>query len=288
MGQMSKTFKLELNIVLSDEQQQKLVETARRLYAAGSPMLQYDDGAAGRELTPAEVIDGPASALTHIIEQNTVLDELDVHPEELSCTEGDYEEADEDLAGEAFEEDSGVASADSETEDELDEWGEGLYLCRWPNGDFSVVKADSKRDALIQLDEWAGAQASWLVPLETFMADFRLDDSGEIEFKTFGEETNEFIRDYCYPDLEVVLSSDAVRSVQGEYSATEKEVIKRAVDVERTRLWDSQPEGPDAKTELGKRLQTSMGTTGPVADHYVEVAAAEILKSKTGEDGKPN
>jgi hypothetical protein len=32
---MSKTFKLELKIVLTDEQQQKLVEAARTVYAAG-------------------------------------------------------------------------------------------------------------------------------------------------------------------------------------------------------------------------------------------------------------
>jgi hypothetical protein len=29
--------------------------------------------------------------------------------------------------------------------------------------------------------------------METFMADFRLDDLGAIEFKEFGEETNVFI-----------------------------------------------------------------------------------------------
>ena len=32
----------------------------------------------------------------------------------------------------------------------------------------------------MQLDEWAGAEAEWLVPLETFMADFRLDDDGTL------------------------------------------------------------------------------------------------------------
>jgi hypothetical protein len=30
--------------------------------------------------------------------------------------------------------------------------------------------------------------------METFMADFSLDDLGAIEFKEFGEETNVFIR----------------------------------------------------------------------------------------------
>jgi hypothetical protein len=46
--------------------------------------------------------------------------------------------------------------------------------------------------------------------METFMADFSLDDLGAIEFKEFGEETNVFIRKHCYPELEAVLSSNAV------------------------------------------------------------------------------
>jgi hypothetical protein len=38
---------------------------------------------------------------------------------------------------------------------ELDRYDTGVYLCRWPNGEFSVVTPDSKRDAIIALDEWA-------------------------------------------------------------------------------------------------------------------------------------
>jgi hypothetical protein len=224
-----------------------------------------------------------------VIEQNTLPDELDIHADELSCMDLEHEDSDQHpgVFGNDLEEVTVVANSSTDEED-LDEWEEGLYLCRWPNGEFSVVKGASKRDALIRLDEWAGAQASWLVPLETFMADFRLDDLGAIEFKKFGEETNDFIREHCYPELEAVLSSDAVTSLSGDYSAAEKKVIKKAVACERTRLWKNQPDGPGAKTELGKRLQKTMGTTGPVADHYVELAAKRILESGTGEDGKPN
>lgn len=289
-SQMSKTFKLELKIILTDEQQHKVVETARRLYGAGSPVVAHDDGVA-REFTLEEFIDGPDSALMHIIQQNVVLDELEIHAEQVSCTDLGYEGRDENPVHGAIEDEVAWESSSNQSaaeEEDLDDAGEGLYVCRWPNGEFSVVKADSKRDALVQLDEWAGAQASWLVPLEIFMADFRLDDLGTIELNAFGEETNEFIRDHCYPELEAVLSSDALKSFSGEYSGAEKEVIKKAVEHERRRLWDNQPEGPAAKTELGKRLQTSMGTTGPVADHYVDLAAKRILQSEAGEDGKPN
>jgi hypothetical protein len=230
----------------------------------------------------------------HLIEENAVLGELDIHAEQVSCADMDSEDAGDNPADgtlEGLEDVADVAApADSATEeDELDEWGEGLYLCRWPNGEFSIVKAESKRDALVQLDEWAGAEVSWLVPLETFMADFRLDDLGAIEFNEFGEETNDLIREHCYPELEAVLSSDAVTSLSGEYSAAEKEVIKKAVEHERKRLWDNQSQGAQtAKTELGRRLQKTMGTTGAVADHYVKLVANRILESDAGEDGKPN
>ena len=36
------------------------------------------------------------------------------------------------------------------------------YLCRWPNGDFSIVVAATRQDAVAQLDEWAGAEVASL------------------------------------------------------------------------------------------------------------------------------
>lgn len=279
---MSKTFTLELKIVLTDEQQQKLIEAARRVYVASPPSVQYE-GEDSRELGPEEFIDGPQSALMYVIDENPLLDELGIQTDEISYTDLKDEDADDDPVADEFEDDSATA-----TEEDLDAWAGGLYLCRWPNGDFSVVQAESKRDALVQLDELAGALAQWVVPLETFMADFRLDDEGRIEFKTFGEGTREFVRSHCYPELEEVLAGGSITSEPGEYSPKEKEIIKKAVERERTRLWDNQSEGPEAETEMGKRLQASMGTTGPVADHYVKLAAKRILESDTSEDGKPN
>lgn len=42
------------------------------------------------------------------------------------------------------------------------------------------------------------------------MADFRLDDDGTTGFNEFGEETNNLIREHCYPELEAVLASRAI------------------------------------------------------------------------------
>ncbi|MDQ2841600.1 MAG: hypothetical protein M3Y72_11300 [Acidobacteriota bacterium] len=287
---MPKTYRLEIEIILTDEQQQRAVEVARQLYAANPASSQEDEGVI-RELTAEEFVDGPSSALMSIIDQNAILEDLDIHLSEVSCTDPDDEVIEDDIGEEiavnALTEFPIRAHAE-EDEDELDEWEDGIYLCRWPNGEFSIVKAASKREAIIDLDEWAGAHPSWLIPLNTFMVDFRLDDSGQIELNSFGEETVDLIRSHCYPELDAVLTSDALTSGPEEYSDAQKEMTREAVERERTRLWHLQPEGPAAKTQFGKDLQKIMGTTGTVADHYVELATKDLLQSKRGEGKKPN
>lgn len=283
---MTKTYKLELEIALTDEQQQKVIEVARQLYSSHPASTQEEDGAI-RQLPAEEFIDGAANALMSIVDENRIFEQLDIHMSRTSCTDPDYESerADEPEA------DDGTESLNSRAEngeDDLDAWDEGLYLCRWPNGEFSVVAAATKRDAIIDLDEWAGAEPSWLIPLKTFMVDFRLDDLGRIELNAFGEETGNFIRTHCYPELDAVLTSGALASANEEYSADQRKMIREAVELEKTRLWHLQSGGPDAKTEFGKDLQKIMGTTGTVADHYVELAGTQILKSNAGEGKKPN
>ncbi|MCZ2077718.1 MAG: hypothetical protein LC130_22265 [Bryobacterales bacterium] len=121
-----------------------------------------------------------------------------------------------------------------EAEDDLEEFETGLYLCRWPNGEFSLVKADDRKDAVVQLDEWAGAEPAWLVPVDTCMADFRLNDRGEIELAEFGEVTAEFIWEKCYPELDEVLSSeDVLKHLSGKRNRKAANKLRRAVEHER-------------------------------------------------------
>jgi hypothetical protein len=287
---MTNTYKVEFEIILTDEQQQRVIEAARHACSNSQVSTQEDDGSM-REI-PVEFVNGPVAALMEIVRQNQILDDIGIDVDKVSCTDPEYEAASEDLEAEQLQRESPEVDDDDladDDENDLDDWDGGLYLCRWPNGEFSVVKAESKRDAIIQLDEWAGAHVSWLAPLDTFMADFTLNDLGQIELGEFGEETEEFIRDHCYPELEAVLSRDDVMPTDGgDYSTEGKEKIRQAVEFEKVRLWRDQPQGPAAKTELGKELQARMGTTGIVADHYVKMRAKRLLKSKLGEDGKPN
>ena len=120
------------------------------------------------------------------------------------------------------------------------------------------------------------------------MLDFRLNDDGQIEFNQFGEDTEAFIWETAYPELDQLRYSEAVIRPDGEYTAEGKEVIRKAVEHERTRLWDNQPQDPAAETEAGKELQKELGMAGPVADHFIRERARRILESQPSKKGKVN
>jgi hypothetical protein len=163
-------YKIEVEIVLTDEQQRRVVEAARHV-CSNSPVSTQEDDGTMREIPVEEFVDGPVAALMEIVRQNQILDDIGIDVDKVSCTHPDYEAASEDLEAQQLQRESPEVDEDdlaNVDEDELDDWGGGLYLCRWPNGEFSVVKAESKRDAIIQLDEWTDAHVSWLVPFDIY------------------------------------------------------------------------------------------------------------------------
>jgi hypothetical protein len=295
MKSMPSKFRLELVVTLDKDGEEKAIESARQHYMRGRSATRCDDRGDSRLVPANEFIEGTEQALMELVELNPLLSEANVEITSLSCGSIEPPTCAAELGLNGPDTPTPGASRphravdDGETEDELDEIESDLYLCRWPNGEFSIVKADGKRAAIVQLDEWAGAEPAWLVPLETCMIDFRLNDQGGIELAEFGEETAEFIWDHCYPDLDQMLSSEDVLkhlAGQGKREVTKK--IRRAVEHERKRLWRLQAENTPARTALGRELQKRLGAVGPVADHYVELAASEILRGKAGENGKPS
>ncbi len=278
---MPGTFKLEIQIVLDEGAEARVIELARHLYGAAAERSQ------GQSLaSPEAFIVGVEDALLELLGSDPALSQAGVEIQHVSC-ESVTSGLDAGQPGSLnATPDGDEQAADDE---ELDDFESGLYLCRWPNGEFSVVKADTKREAMLELDEWAGAEPAWLVPMETCMIDFRLNDQAEIELGEFGEETAEFIWESCYPELDSLLSGDdALRYQSGEHNPKLAKRIRRAVEYERRRLWNAQGRGPAAKTELGRELQKRLGTVGPVADHYVQKLANGIMRGKSGEGGKPN
>ena len=84
-----------------------------------------------------------------------------------------------------------------------------MYLCRWPNGEFSIVNANSKNDAIELLDEWGNAEQASLTRMPHSMFDLRLRADGQIELADIGEATHDFIMETCYPELDKAISTVA-------------------------------------------------------------------------------
>ncbi len=290
---MRSRFRLQLDVVLDTDMAPLVVAAARQHCARDTFTAEVPHD--GRPPSAEEFIEDIEDALIELTEYNPLLANANVEFQRVTCEPGVAPELaliDAAAPGTAEASASGrnEDSLDAdETEDDLEEFETGLYLCRWPNGEFSFVKADDRKNALVQLDEWVGAEPAWLIPVETCMLDFKLTDGGEIELAEFGEETEEFIWEECYPELSEVLGSeDASKHLSKKRKEQAAERIRQAVEHERTRLWHAQIPGRPARTALGRELQKRLGTVGPVADSYVEVAGKEILKSKKGDNGKPN
>jgi hypothetical protein len=163
-----------------------------------------------------------------------------------------------------------------------------IYLCRWPNGEFSVVSAKSKNDAIELLDEWGNAEQASLTRMSDCMFDFRLDVEGQLELADIGEATHDHLMRTCYPELEKALETAEWDDTGVAYSADSRVRIREAVESERKRLWSNQPPAPEAQTEVGRQIQKQTGAASVVINRIVRRAATKRLKSKEGEGKKPN
>jgi hypothetical protein len=154
-----------------------------------------------------------------------------------------------------------------------------LYLCRWEDGDFSVVQANNKEHAVEMLDEVANAEGLPLYTIADFMAHFRLTDEGIVELEGFGERFGDHVREHVHPvlgELEV-----------SPYDAApeDRARIKAAVQLERDRL-KAEP-APEPDTELGKRVKAQTDLPTSVINRHIHTSAREVLR-KTKPKGKPN
>jgi hypothetical protein len=75
----------------------------------------------------------------------------------------------------------------------------GPYLCRWENGDFSIVKAKSKEHAIEMLDEVVNAEGLPLYAIADFMVHFQLSDEGNVELEGFGDEFGDYVKERVHP-----------------------------------------------------------------------------------------
>ena|ERR1022692_126271 len=163
-----------------------------------------------------------------------------------------------------------------------------IYLCRWPNGEFSIVSAKTKSEVIELLDEWGNAEQATLSRMTNCMFDFRLGDDGQIELANIGESTQDGIMKTCYPELDTALATADWDETGLDYSAKGHEQVRQAVEFERTRFWDNQPPAKEAETGLGREIQKQTGAPSVVVNKIVREAARKRLQSTEGEGKKPN
>jgi hypothetical protein len=111
-----------------------------------------------------------------------------------------------------------------------------IYLCRWPNGDFSIVNARTRDEGIELLDEWGNAEQAFLTRIADCMFDFRLGDDGRIELASTGESTEEGIMKACYSDLSEALATAEWDDGGNDYSEAGRKQVREAVELECTRL----------------------------------------------------
>jgi hypothetical protein len=155
-----------------------------------------------------------------------------------------------------------------------------LFLCRWPNGDFSVVKASNKAEAIWLLDEIGNAEGSPVTPINDFMVHFVLTDDGDFELQEWGEITEELIMSRAYP---VLLEARMEASIKSDVERVE--IVRRAVTKERERVVEKTVKTPE--TLLGQRLKGMMDAPTRKIDRIVNQETAKKLTRFKGK-GKAN
>ena len=179
---MRKKIKLEIEVTLDESIEERVIAVARKHFDELGQAAVPKDESENREEVPAdEFIPDVAAAIMELIGANDLLEEAGVELTDVSSRETPEEEFRplEVCETETQEAPSLGDHAQSSRNVNLDEFETGVYLCRWPNGDFSLVEANTRREALVELDEWDAAHPCQLFPLESCMVDFRLNDQGE-------------------------------------------------------------------------------------------------------------
>jgi hypothetical protein len=154
-----------------------------------------------------------------------------------------------------------------------------LFLCRWENGDFSVVQASNRELAIEMLDEVANAEGMPVYQISNFMAHFQLTDEGVVEFECFGEQFEKHVRKCVHP----VLGKLSVSPYDA--APEERAQIKEAIELERSRV--SASPAPEPDTELGKQIKAQTDFPTSVINRHVHTEARKLLR-KSKPKGKPS
>ena len=133
-----------------------------------------------------------------------------------------------------------------------------LFLCRWSNGDCSVVWARNTEDAIVELDQVANPEGCPITEVQTFQVHFTLTDQGELVLDGFGEGTKEEMVSRVYPLLDKALHdawADADDDGHESLPVDRRAAITRAVEQERSRIAVDETPMKKPLTELGRDVR---------------------------------
>jgi hypothetical protein len=111
-----------------------------------------------------------------------------------------------------------------------------LFMVRWPNGDLSFVKARSRDDAVVlldQVDDANGCPIKQITDEHEFMVHLALSDSGHLKLQSMGENLQSEVMEWAYPILaEAMVEGQAPpEAVEAERSRVNPHVTKPHPDL---------------------------------------------------------
>lgn len=122
-----------------------------------------------------------------------------------------------------------------------------VFVCRWPNGDFSAVGATSKEEAVELLAEVGNAESCEIFAINDFMVHFQLKSEADgfeemlpVKFRDFGEQTHRVLCERIYPTYSAAISEldkdrPGMDDVVKEKLNAAWKLLKEALSTERKR-----------------------------------------------------
>jgi hypothetical protein len=108
-----------------------------------------------------------------------------------------------------------------------------VYLCRWPNGDLSLVYGQTLKEVFDTLDEIDDPDGCEMVRIKQGAVHFHLSDEGQINFESLSERLLDDL-DKVYPVLDDVRTALLDAGVQPE-SEEWQQKLREGVRKERAR-----------------------------------------------------
>jgi hypothetical protein len=141
-----------------------------------------------------------------------------------------------------------------------------VFICRWQNGDLSIVGARDPEDAVSILDEVEDATDAELFEIKDLLINFQLDHNGHLELEEFGEALDGLIWEKAYP----LLFQARMHNDNDETDFLE------ALDAERARLW---PKDDIRETDY---LARNLYLARVASDRNISLASAlKTIKAET-------